>query len=199
MSQSDRLYIFQKKHDKNVKYVFKFVNKGEKIVYTIHEKIRLVAITERRKHMESIYSVANYFLSKEPMTHKKLQKMCYFAQAWHMANYDSPLVPNRFEAWVHGPVSPDLYSKYRGWGWETIPQCKERVFFESESIPKFLDQVYEVYGGYDADQLESITHAEEPWKKARNGCSIGAYSRNPISLIEMRNYYGERIGKKYAD
>ena len=58
------------------------------------------------------------------------------------------------------------------------PQCKERVFFESESIPKFLDQVYEVYGGYDADQLESITHAEEPWTKARNGCSIGAYSRN---------------------
>ena len=106
MSQSDRLYIFQKKHDKNVKYVFKFVNKGEKIVYTIHEKIRLVATTERRKHMESIYSVANYFLSKEPMTHKKLQKMCYFAQAWHMANYDSPLVPNRFEAWVHGRFLP---------------------------------------------------------------------------------------------
>lgn len=156
-------------------------------------------MVERRRYMESIYSVANYFLSREAMSHKKLQKLCYFAQAWYLANYDKPLVPNRFEAWVHGPVSPDLYSKYRGWGWEAIPQCNERIVFEDDLIPRFLEQVYEVYGGYSAEQLESITHVEEPWKKARNGCSVSAYSRNPISLAEMRNYYGERIGKKYED
>lgn len=149
--------------------------------------------------MESIYDVANFFLSKEAMTHKKLQKLCYFAQAWYLANYGKPLVPNRFEAWVHGPVSPDLYSKYRGWGWEMIPQSKEPIFFEDDSIPQFLNQVYDVYGGYEADQLERITHMEEPWKKARNGCSVSMYSRNPISLAEMRDYYGERIGKKYAN
>ena len=148
--------------------------------------------------MESIYNVADFFLSKEPMTHKKLQKLCYFAQAWYLANHDRPLVQNRFEAWVHGPVCPDLYRKYHGWGWETIPQNGERVFFEDESIPLFLNQVYEVYGGYDADQLENITHIEDPWQKARNGCPMGMYSRNPISLTEMRNYYGERIGKRYA-
>ena len=72
--------------------------------------------------MENIYDVAKYFLHIDTMTHKKLQKLCYFAQAWYLANYGRPLVANRFEAWVHGPVSPDLYSRYRDCGWEMLPQ-----------------------------------------------------------------------------
>ena len=145
--------------------------------------------------MESIYDVARYFLSKEPMSHKKLQKMCYYAQAWHLANYDERLVPNRFEAWAHGPVSPDLYSRYRDWGWENIPLYRDEVDFEDEGVSCFLDEVYKVYGDYNADELEKITHREMPWRNARKGIPAGAYSRNPIRLSDMRDYYGERIGK----
>lgn len=149
--------------------------------------------------MESIYEIARYFLSKESMSHKKLQKLCYYAQAWYLANYGRPLVPNRFEAWVHGPVSPDLYSRYRGWGWENIPseQCNEQ--FEETGVPMFLDKVYETYGDYDADDLERLTHAEDPWNNARKGCAPGSYSRNPIALKDMRDYYGERIGRTYGN
>lgn len=147
--------------------------------------------------MESIYEVAKYFLSREPMTHKKLQKMCYFAQAWYLANYGTPLVPNRFEAWVHGPVSPDLYSRYRGWGWEQIPMENQEIYWNDESVETFLDKVYNTYGSYDADSLEHITHSEVPWQNARKGCAPGAYSRNPISLNDMKIYYGERIGKEW--
>lgn len=147
--------------------------------------------------MESIYDVAKYFLSKTSMSHKKLPKLCYFSQAWFLANYGRMLVPNRFEAWVHGPVSPDLYNRYRGWGWEDIPKQNEQIYFEDESITSFLDQVYETYGDYSADELERITHIEEPWNNARKGCSPGSYSRNPIALNDMRDYYGERIGKIY--
>lgn len=148
--------------------------------------------------MESIYEVAKYFLTRESMTHKKLQKLCYFAQAWYLANYGVPLVPNRFEAWVHGPVSPDLYSKYRGWGWEQIPMVNQEVFFSNEAVRSFLDNVYNTYGSYDADNLERITHSEMPWQKARQGCAPGVYSRNPISLNDMKNYYGERINRKWT-
>lgn len=145
--------------------------------------------------MERIYDVANYFLSKESMSHKKLQKLCYYAQAWHLANYKECLVQNRFEAWVHGPVSPDLYNKYRDWGWENIPKYRGKVIFENETTVFFLDEVYNVYGNYDADELEKITHREIPWINARKGVPIGAYCRNPILLSDMRDYYGERIGK----
>lgn len=145
--------------------------------------------------MESIYDVARYFLTRESMTHKKLQKLCYYAQAWHMANFGVPLVSNCFEAWIHGPVSPDLYDRYRMWGWEPIPQVAEEVVFKHKNTPLFLDKVYEVYGCYTADELESMTHAETPWRQARGGCSASAYSRNPISLSVMRDYYSERMGK----
>lgn len=148
--------------------------------------------------MESIYEVARYFLGKESMTHKKLQKICYFAQAWFLANYGEPLVPNRFEAWAHGPVSPDLYSKYREWGWENIPQVHQQAMFEDSDVESFLDKVYETYGDYSADELERITHSERPWQNARVGCAPGEYSRNPIALNDMRDYYGERIGKSYG-
>ena len=143
--------------------------------------------------MENIYDVAHYFLHIESMSHKKLQKLCYYAQAWHLANYGAGLVPNRFEAWVHGPVSPDLYYVYKDWGWEDIPQYRETIEFDDDQTAPFLDDVYEVYGGYTADELESLTHRELPWKNARHNIPSGAYSRNPISLNDMREYYKERI------
>lgn len=146
--------------------------------------------------MKDIREIAQYFLCKSPMSHKKLQKLCYYAQAWYLANYGDALMPNRFEAWVHGPVSPDLYFQYRDWGWADIP--KRDVVPEFTSCEKdVLDKVYNVYGSYTADELEAISHREMPWQKARRGSSPSDYSRNPISMNDMRDYYGERINKKY--
>jgi uncharacterized phage-associated protein len=58
--------------------------------------------------MNTIQQIAQWFLCKESMTHKKLQKLCYYAQAWNLALHNSELFEDRFEAWVHGPVSPVL-------------------------------------------------------------------------------------------
>lgn len=146
--------------------------------------------------MSDIRKVAQYFLSKNSMSHKKLQKLCYYAQAWHLANYGEPLMMNRFEAWVHGPVSPDLYSEYKDWGWVNIPK-KEKCPPLPQEEKNLINSVFNVYGGYTADELESMTHQEAPWKNARRGCPPSAYSRNPISMKDMRDYYGERIGKGY--
>lgn len=147
--------------------------------------------------MEDILNVANYFLTKESMTHKKLQKLCYYAQAWYLANHGKPLVPNRFEAWIHGPVCPDLYSQYKSWGWLPIVVDKNsNISFSDDSIPGFLDLVYNVYGKYSGDELESITHQELPWQQAREGYSSTAYCREPISWNTMKTYYGERLKKK---
>ena len=149
--------------------------------------------------MESITEVTKYFLSKGSMTHKKLQKLCYYAQAWHLANYGTPLFANLFEAWVHGPVSPDLYFVYRDWGWFPIVQTNaDEVQISSQKAKALLDLVYKTYGQYSGDQLESITHQEDPWKEARAGCAKAEYCRNVISEEKMRDYYGSRIGKQYG-
>ena len=148
------------------------------------------------ENVEKITEVAKYFLSKDAMTHKKLQKLCYYAQAWHLANYDTPLVPSRFEAWVHGPVSPDLYFVYRDWGWLPIPQTDVgEAHLLSPQSKTLLDLVYATYGHFSGDQLENITHQEAPWQEARSGCEKTEYCRNIISEEKMRNFYGSRIGK----
>ena len=37
--------------------------------------------------MATIFDVADWFLSKEAMTPKKLQKLCYYYKAWGLALY----------------------------------------------------------------------------------------------------------------
>lgn len=147
--------------------------------------------------MANVYDVARFFLSKESMSHKKLEKLCYYAQAWYLANHGTPLVNNRFEAWVHGPVSPDLYTHYRDYGWAPIPQVSDKNFIFTNTELDLLEKVYETYGDYTADELEAISHKEIPWLNARKGCDPYEYSRNPISMRDMRNYYGERIKRTY--
>ena len=63
--------------------------------------------------MVNVRDIANWFLSRNDMTHKKLQKLCYYAQAWYCALYDgTPLFDDEIQAWVHGPVIPALYPVY---------------------------------------------------------------------------------------
>ena len=63
--------------------------------------------------MYSVFDIANWFLSRQEMTHKKLQKLCYYAQAWSYALYNRPIINAEFQDWVHGPVCPQLYHLWR--------------------------------------------------------------------------------------
>ena len=38
--------------------------------------------------MVDVRAVANWFLSRKSLTHKQIQKLCYYAQAWYCALYD---------------------------------------------------------------------------------------------------------------
>lgn len=149
--------------------------------------------------MTTIFDVAKYFLSIESMTHKKLQKLCYYAQAWHLALLNRRLFDGSFEAWVHGPVSPDLYREYREYGWEQIPKSDTvKVAFEEES-QGIVDAVYETYCPFDGDQLEAISHNESPWRDARTGLQDWEPSHNVISEDAMRQYYKAKYEQSQND
>ena len=74
--------------------------------------------------MTNINTLADAFLSFEPMTNKKLQKLCYYAKAWHLSLCDENIINEDFEAWIHGPVCPQLYQTYKGYGFDKIPKKK---------------------------------------------------------------------------
>ena len=146
-----------------------------------------------RKQMINIFELADTFLSFDIMTHKKLQKQCYYAYSWYMVlnGRENRLINNRFEAWQHGPVCRELYDKYRYYG--KRPICSnEGIPFkvkEDYKLFEFLREVYEIYGGYDEDELEKLTHEEYPWLNARGDLPESARCSHTISDDDIYEYY----------
>ena len=150
--------------------------------------------------MYSVFDVADFFLSKESMSPKKLQKLVYYAYGWTLAlmnesveELDFHLFNSRIEAWVHGPVAPDLYHEYKGYGWQDIPK-KESYDGKalSSDVDDILNQVWDAYGHLNANQLEMISHRETPWINARNGAPAYAATSNAISDEDMFIYFNEQ-------
>lgn len=138
----------------------------------------------------NIYHIADWFLSKEPMTHKKLQKLCYYFKAWGLALYGKDLLPGyEFQAWVHGAVSPELYRGYKDYGWCDIPMTEDNSFLFDKEQLEILDSVWSSYGEMSADEIALQTRIEEPWIKARGGIGEFETCTNVISNEDMKNYY----------
>jgi uncharacterized phage-associated protein len=135
----------------------------------------------------TIADVALYFRSKESLSHKKLQKLCYYTYAWYLAFYRRRLFPERFEAWIHGPVCPDLYRAYREYGWDDIPKADPPGL--SNKVAAHLDAVWGAYGHLTGHQLEAIAHQEDPWKKARPGLESWQPSTNPLDDSTIIAFY----------
>lgn len=138
----------------------------------------------------SIFDIANWFLSKEEMSPKKLQKLSYYVVAWGHALLKENIVNDtKFEAWVHGPVSPELYREYKSYGWNDIDQVEVNNDTFDEKTLDLLESVWITYGNNSANELEALTHSEEPWKNARKGLEEFDSSSEEIKPEDMKNYY----------
>ena len=162
----------------------------------VSKRLKLIYGGAKIVRKPTVYDVANYFLSQVDydaggsMTHLKLQKMVYYAQAWCMVFLGKPLFKERFEAWIHGPVCPELWQEYKECGYFHIP-CSENVDVDMFSVEQrgVLNDVWDAYGQFDGKHLEELTHQEDPWLEARKGLHPGTHCTNTISLDTMRDYY----------
>ena len=137
----------------------------------------------------SIIEIANWFLLKSSMTHKKLQKLCYYAQAWYYALKGLRLIDSDFQAWVHGPVSPVLYEKFKCFGFDTIKISGLYETKINKEDQDFLEDVWETYGSYTGNALEALSHKETPWIQARAGYRPDEKCIIAISPEDMKKYY----------
>lgn len=140
-----------------------------------------------------IFDLANAFLSIDSMTNKKLQKLCYYAKAWYLAFYDENLIDEDFEAWVHGAVQPDLYHKYKEYGFRKIPKYEGDLSDIPEDFLDFAGDVYEAYGHLTGNELEVVNHQEDPWIKARKNLKPWEIGNKVISESDMKEYYRKKI------
>lgn len=155
---------------------------------------------EMPKTTLSCLAIANYFLSladreKKPLTNKKLQKLLYYAQAWSLALRNRPIFKESIEAWIHGPVIPKAYHHYKKFGFGAIRDNTNDIDPSSNEYKDILDEVWRIYGKYDADYLEILTHNEDPWLLARNRAETGKTLDNVISHDSMRSFYTSLLQK----
>lgn len=131
----------------------------------------------------------------------KLQKLLYYCQAWSLAFRSERLFDGHFQAWVHGPVNRNIYDRYNDTKSLYSPVFQRDIdpSFSIEDISEddknLIDSVLNAYAGYTGDQLEAMTHQEDPWKEARGGCLPHERCETAIDESVMEKYYAARIQK----
>lgn len=159
-------------------------------------------IEELPRQIDSIV-LGNYILKHYgPMSHLKLQKLVYYCQAYHLAYFDSPLINDDFEAWVHGPVSRKLYDSlrnksvlYADIAYSPIDGTDEDFEFDklTSDQKNLITEVLDTLSKWTAIELERATHREKPWIEARGELSVAEKCSNTISRETMRTYYKQEL------
>lgn len=154
------------------------------------------------QNIASCHSVADFFLLQidqnagDTISNLKLQKLCYYAQAWALALGDPPLFGERIEAWAHGPVIPELYHRFKKYKWNAIDPSEVSSDpyqdLHAQDIG-FLGDIWAKYGGLSAKQLERLTHSESPWKDAYGDTRPGGACDVEIGHQAMKDYYSRGL------
>lgn len=154
--------------------------------------------------------IADFFLAfansaGDKISNLKLQKLVYYAEAWHLANFKKALFAENFQAWIHGPVLPSIYKKYKKYGCNPITNFKKTLDdirkegVISKQLFEFLEEVARVYMSYEAFQLETATHNEKPWQEARGVLALDARCSQSISKTTMTHFYKNLLHESRKD
>jgi uncharacterized phage-associated protein len=128
------------------------------------------------------------------VTQMKLQKLVYFAQGVHLAKYHKPLINETFQAWMYGPVIPEIYQNFKLYGSRPITDTVEFTPSPAYTPPtklnaEALDTInytWEVLKDFSAMSLSNWTHqADGPWSKVY----IPDAKDTPISNNDIKQYF----------
>jgi uncharacterized phage-associated protein len=147
--------------------------------------------------MASAEAIARYFLwlaAREPeedlVTHMRLQKLLYYAQGWSLAARGAPLFEAGLEAWQHGPVVREVYSRFAAHERRAIPEEEGRDEPSlSDPQKRFVRWVWANYGKFSTSELWRMTHGELPWLSARKGLPDDSREKRPIDAGVTREFF----------
>jgi uncharacterized phage-associated protein len=134
------------------------------------------------------------------MSHLKLQKLLYYCYAMHLAYFEEELFDGDFEAWIHGPVSRELWNtvrehsllyddiKYNISKGEVNPIETVEKTLTSDQL-QLIDDTLSELGKLTGFELENMTHSEDPWINARKGVTPGDRCNEKIDKDLIKAYY----------
>ncbi len=171
------------------------------------DKISATAYNKSEKQIEDLLGinpeskinlVIDYILSEcEDITPLALQKVLYYAQGFYYAFSNEYLFDEDCEAWVHGPVYPSIYHKYKDYKFDPIKNndiTNDLLFTSLEK--ELLDSIIQNICCYSGKTLEKFTHLESPWLLTRGDLSKSQPSGKIISKNIIQDYF-IKIKKKY--
>lgn len=185
--------------------------KMDEILEQNKDSISPVAYKKAREsvdHLNELYGkdridvVTRYILNKSngDVTPMALQKLLYYSQAFFYALFNAELFTGRCQAWARGPVYPDVYYKYREYGFDPIGKplqhLEEDALELSTRERDFLDAIVSCFGCYSGSILSRITHSEMPWLDARGNLHPNDRCRTEISREIIHEYF-KKIVLKY--
>ncbi len=137
--------------------------------------------------MTSALKVASYVNSRVPIAPydtKKLQKLIYFSEVWHVAWTGRKLFPDPFEAWPDGPVVRRVFGYQDN---EGVPAYDGTGLTREEMV--IIDSVLDHYGNLTYQELIDLTHAHLPWMEVREGLAPDEPSQHQLSDSTIASYY----------
>lgn len=138
--------------------------------------------------MANIFDTANYILEREgSMSAMKLQRLCYYAQAWSLVWDDEPLFDEDFAAWQTGPVCEALFNRIKNKTEITAADIIGNSSELTENQKDTIDTVLKHYAPHNADWLRQLTCQELPWNEARAEIDKGV--ETPVTKESMAIYY----------
>ncbi len=146
-----------------------------------------------KKGLNMAYSakaIANEFLTlaktnDKDLTQMHIQKLVFIAHGFYMAVMDSPLIEDKIQAWKHGPVIPNLYEEFKGFGGKPITRPATNMELDDNfdiayvvdnieendiNAKECIKAVWNKFGNLTGPQLVSLTHQKNaPWNTVYNG------------------------------
>jgi len=126
-----------------------------------------------------------------------INKLIYFLNGWYLADYQSELCSDRFEAWEYGPVLPKVYQSFKRFGSGPIVGRAERYdptfrkfyyvdYQFSDHDLTYIHYVFSAYASMSAVALSQMSHVKGgPWERVRNPRAGEIFPKGiiPVSLI----------------
>ncbi|WP_343636343.1 Panacea domain-containing protein [Roseateles sp.] len=151
--------------------------------------------------MFSAYSVANAFIQRaidgqlHGLNSMKLQKLMYFAQAWHLKGLGRPLFQDTFIREKHGPVLPSIEYQLNAYGSQrvgqlirTLTQHDDPLVWNEPYLPEtavkareLVDAIVSAYGDKSGLALSDLTHLPN------SAWSQGPADGGPMLNEDIRN------------
>lgn len=146
--------------------------------------------------MANVFDVAKYILSEiGEISTMKLQKLCYYSLVRGIVAGNIIMFPEKFEAWVNGPVCRELWNVHKGAFYIDKSKIANDLLSRNglnAECKRYINETLEEYSNKSGTQLSEQTHKEQPWIDSIRNINTVKNTRHVISYDSIKQFYGKK-------